>query len=157
MILVVAGVPLLQIRSEGLQCYTLMSTSHTQELMAKGGSTLLLNWHQENKIIISTSSRVLAVNPEVRGLWQLKDSFQPRRIFLISAIHISFNSELLHYDSGEVLGAIWSSETGPQLLLKIHKYTRSAPASRQGRTWAKLKLWKLVRIKFNNKMQGNWS
>ena len=41
--------PLLQIRREGLQCYTLMSTSHTRELTAKGGSTPPLSYDQEKK------------------------------------------------------------------------------------------------------------
>ena len=46
-------VPLLQIRSEGLQCYTLMSTSHNRELTAKGGSAALLNFDTTKEIMMN--------------------------------------------------------------------------------------------------------
>ena len=52
-------VPLLQIRSEGLQCYTLMFTSHNRELTAKGGSAVILNLDKKKEIMMNMMNMVI--------------------------------------------------------------------------------------------------
>ena len=94
--------PLLQIRREGLQCYTLMSTSHTRELTAKGGSTPPLSCDQESKKKYGASVLRASGHPEFRNkLGPKLEGIMNRFFGSLKVFYKFYNSELLNSGSVE--------------------------------------------------------